>query len=171
VFGSVAQQASQPVCRDGGTINVSSSVMDGITYVLLMIPRGNATTTTCSQPARPAGAGNSPFQPYLPHLQLPVDPATGEAARLGSSGGGYGGNSFSARTEFTTTDSVGNVGRHFAKQMAEQGWSSDANWSGAATAGSSWSKRVEAGVLRATLSLTAFDERQLMAVLHIGQLQ
>ncbi len=75
------------------------------------------------------------------------------------------------RAEFTVTESVGNIGRNFAKQMAAQGWNSDATWSGASTAGSSWSRRGDDGaLLQSSLLLTAYDDRRFAAVLRINRL-
>ena len=171
VFGTAAAQFPQRLCRDGKTVSVNASAMEGVTYLLLTIPRGNGDGA-CSQSARPAALSNSGFEPYLPQLELPADPASGAVAPFGSGGSSSSTSLFSARVEFTIRDSAANVARHFAKQMAEQGWSSDANWSGTSTAGSSWSRRGEGGArILGTLSVTAFDERQFMAELRVTRLQ
>jgi len=169
VFSTAAAFPPQ-LCRDGRSIYVNAGTMEGVTYLLLTIPRGNPDDN-CSQPAPTIPVVSSTFVPYLPQLALPVDPSTGTTAQSGSSSANFG-TSVSARTEFTLSDSVANVGRHFAKQMAEQGWSSDAIWSGASTAGSSWSRPVEGGArILGMLSVTVFDARQFVAELRITRLQ
>ncbi|HUG72599.1 MAG TPA: hypothetical protein VMK82_04165, partial [Steroidobacteraceae bacterium] len=138
---------AQTACREGKPVNVNASAMDGVTYVLLTLQRGNNTNTTCNQPARTLPTTGTGLEPHLPRLEMPVDPATGVAARMQSSGASSGGGAINARAEFVVRDSAGSIARHFASQMAQQGWTSDASWSGAATAGSSWSKRPDAGSL------------------------
>jgi hypothetical protein len=174
VFTSDSMPDTQTACRESRPVNVASNVMDGVTYTLVTIQRGSNTEMTCTLLSRFSAAPNSGFEPYLPQLAMPVDPATGATVRLGSGSmsTGPGAPAVTVRAEFTVKDSAGNVARHFAKQMTEQGWSSDANWSGAATAGSSWSKRVADGsLIQGTLLLTAFDERQFMAVLRLRRQQ
>lgn len=172
VFSSAAMPVTQTACRDGKPVNVNASAVDGVTYVLVTIQRGNTGDSTCSRPAPPAFSTGTGLEPHLPRLEMPVDPATGAAARMQSGGGGSNGGVLRARAEFTARDSAGNIARHFARQMAEQGWTSDANWSGVSTAGSSWSKRPDAGALvQGTLLVTALDERQFVAVLRVSRLQ
>ncbi|HTP38102.1 MAG TPA: hypothetical protein VMI92_00865 [Steroidobacteraceae bacterium] len=168
VFRS-ADQMPQTACRDGKPVNFTASPMDGVTYVLFTIQRNNNSSLICSQPAQPGFVTG--LEKYTPHLDLPVDPATGVAVRQQGGGTSSGGGQINARTQFTLQDSPGNVARHFAKQMAGQGWTSDANWSGTLTAGSSWSRRDAGTVLQSTLSVTAVDEHQFVALLHISTLQ
>lgn len=89
----------------------------------------------------------------------------------GSNGMSTSGSAVSARTEIITTESAASVARHFATQMAEQGWTSDANWNGAATAGSSWSRRGQDGnLVQATLMVMAAGEGRIRATLRLGKL-
>lgn len=174
VFTSAASPFSQTACRDSKAVNFNASAMDGVTYVLVTLRRGDTSgDAICNQPAsRPFSTGTG-MEPHLPQLDLPVDPATGVAAllRRADSGGSSNSGTHLAQAEFTIRDSAGNIARHLARQMAEQGWISDADWSGASTAGSSWSKALGAGaVVQGTLSVTAFDERQFVAVLRLSRL-
>lgn len=170
VFGSA--QFGQPVCRDGQPVTVTASALGGATYVLMSMPRGNTGNSVCNQQARPAFARGNGLDAHLPRLEMPADPATGEVTSMRSGGTSGGSGAFTAHAEFTTGESVGNIARHFARQMAGQGWTSDADWSGSSTAGSSWSRRVDSGApLQVTLSVTAVDEQQFMAALRLIRLQ
>jgi hypothetical protein len=163
---------AQTACRDGKPVDLNVSAMDGVTYVLLTLQRGNNTNPVCNQAARPPMTIGAGLEPHLPRLAIPVDPSTGVAARMQRSDTGFSDGAVNAGAVFTVRDSADNIARHFAKQMAEQGWSSDANWSGASTAGSSWSKRPDSGSLvQSTLSVTALDDRQFVATLRVGKLQ
>lgn len=170
VFRS-ATPMSQIACRDGTPVTINASAMDGVTYVMLNMQRGG-NMAACNQPVRPALASGSAMYALLPVLDLPQDPRTGRAVSPGGGGTSTSGDAVSARTEFTITDSATNVARHFAGQMKEQGWTSDADWSGASTAGSSWSRRAEdGGLVQATLTVTASGERRVSAMLRLGRLQ
>jgi hypothetical protein len=172
VFISTEAQGSQTACRDGKPVNMNITAMDGVTYVLFTIQRGSTGNTICNQPDRPSSGVTTSLEGYLPRLNMPVDPATGVSVRnLGGGGSGSAGNQ-TARAEFSTKDSVGNIARYFAKQMSEQGWSSDASWSGVSTAGSSWSRRSDAGgIIQSTLTVTAVEEGQFVTALRVLRLQ
>jgi len=173
VFRTASMQFAQPACRDGKPVNISASAMDGATYVLLRIQRGNIGNTICDQPMRPAFNSGTGFDAHLPHLEMPVNPANGlEAGMMMSGGSGSSGTAYNAHAEFMASDSAGNIARQFARQMDDQGWDSDADWSGSSTAGSSWSKRVDAGApVQATLTVTAVDKQQFVAMLRVIRLQ
>jgi hypothetical protein len=171
VFGSMDAQVSQTACRDGRPVNMNVAAMDGVTYVLFTIQRGSAGNTICNQPDRPSPVATTGLEQYLPRLNMPVDPATGVSVRyLGGSGSTSAGN-VTIRTEFSMKDSVGNIARHFARQMSEQGWSSDANWSGASTAGSSWLRRDAGGIIQSTLMVTAAEEQRFVTALRVLRVQ
>jgi hypothetical protein len=171
VFISESMQIPQSACREGQPVSFTASAMDGVTYVLVTLQRGNNSNSICNQPAMPVMMSNTGLEKYLPRLDMPADPATGVAARTGGGGGGSGNGAVSARVEFMLKDSAGNVARHFAKQMAAQGWNSDANWSGAVSAGSSWSRQDAGSLIQSTLSVTALDDQRFTATLRILKLQ
>lgn len=172
VFSSPAMAMSgQTACRDGKPVNVNASAMDGVTYALIIIQRGNNNRSACNESVPPFFTSATGLQRYLPRLELPANPVTGLPARWRSGGLGSSAGSVHANADFSVDDTAGNVAQHFARQMAEQGWTRDAAWSGAVTAGSSWSKRPDAGTrIQGTLQVTAFDERQFMATLRVIQL-
>jgi hypothetical protein len=164
VFTSSAAPVTQPACREGKPVNVTVNAMNGVTYVLFAVQRGN-NNSICNQPVRPEMMmAGSAIARHMPRLDMPADPATGAAARMQSLGSsGMGDSAINVRLEFSVKDSAGNLARQFATQMAQQGWASDANWTGATTAGSSWSKRADGAVIQSTLMVTAVDEQQFIA--------
>jgi hypothetical protein len=171
VFRPANQQVWQTACRQGNPLNFNAGTLDGVTYVLVNLQRGS-NNTTCSQPALPQTMTRSVLEPYLPLLEMPVDPATGSVAHMRSGNSSFNGASVSASAEFAVEDSAGSIARHFARQLAEQGWTNDANWSGADKAGSTWSRRVDAATLaQGTLSVSHLGERQFVTVLRVSKLQ
>jgi hypothetical protein len=171
VFASRVLPASQLACRAGMPVNFTTSAMDGVTYVMATIQRGN-NNAICTQAVRPSPIAASGMASHVPRLDLPINPETGMAAQPAGESTSQGTGFLNARSEFDSRESAGNIARHFARQMAEQGWSSDANWSGASTAGSSWSRRPDAdSLLHASLSVTSLDGRRVAASMRISKLQ
>ena len=170
VFTSASQPVSQTACRDNQPVSVTASTLNGRTYVLYGIARGG-NSTACDARMRPSVMSGTGLEEYMPTLELPADPVTGAPARMQGSGGGGGGSGRNLRVEFTLDDSVGNVANHFARQMADQGWTADTRWTGTTTAGSSWSKQTAAdATVLGTLQVTAVDDAQFTVVLHVVQL-
>jgi len=152
-------------CREGKPVNLAEGAVDGVTYVTLSVTRNPATANgfrnACEQPPRPAVRSTAAYDGYLPKLEAPRDPATGQPAPM-LTGGWSGGNGETigrSNASVMVTDSPADVARQFASQMARQGWSADASWSGQGTAGSTWIRKVDADTtLQATLTVSAFDE-------------
>lgn len=167
VFVTAAIPVGQPACRDGQPVNFTVSALDGVSYVLFTIQRGNANLMCSTFPRSSITAG---MGRYLPRLELPFDPASGAMARMNSSGGSSSSNSFAARAELTTQDSAANVARHFAAQMQQQGWVSDATWSGDTTAGSYWSRQYADATFHSTLSVTAVGNGQIITLLRVTKM-
>lgn len=160
-------------CRDGKPVDVNVSAMDGATYLLLVVRRGMANSL-CNQPVPNMGAASGWLGEYMPRLDLPAAAGPVIANVSGFSGAGSSNGSTVASTsmDFVLQDSIDNIARHFARQIAEQGWSSDTSWSGGSTAGSSWSKRVDGGALMlGTLALTAIDRQQFAASFRVSRLR
>lgn len=169
VFVGANPSISQTVCRGAQPHAVSAGTIDGVTYVLVAATRGNQNSI-CNAQMRPVmslGMDTS-LDPWLPKLQLPVDPSTGRQVNaLGGGGGGLGsGRQF--RTAIETTATAAAVATHFADQMAAQGWTRDAAWSGESTAGSAWVRRPDPGTtILASLQVTAMGDSQVRAVLYM----
>jgi hypothetical protein len=174
VFSASSNPPQQTACREGKPVNVTVSAMEGVSYALVAIQRGNSgNISICNQPVRIDPLASSGMDKIAPKLELPVDPATGASARQqNGSSGGFGGGVLRSQVQFSVTDSIGNVASHFAKQMAAQGWSSDATWSGKATAGSTWLRKSDAKTeFQGTVSVAALDEGQYLATLRVMQVQ
>ncbi len=105
----------------------------------------------------------------MPTLQLPRDPATGEPVLVqGMIGPGQGDLKRRMTVSFTLDDTADNIARHFASQMASQGWRAETNWPGQGTAGSSWTRPGDADeVLHATLLVWALGDRRFTVVLQM----
>ncbi len=104
----------------------------------------------------------------LPHLDAPVDPATGQPLQMRSSGGISNDAKSMMLVRFTVKDSAENIARQFARQMARQGWTQESSWSGPSTAGSTWSKGPVADVpLHALLSVAAVEDNQFSAMFRL----
>ena len=113
--------------------------------------------------------GNMPGSQYAPSLELPIDPVTGEPARMGGSGSSgtqsrieirrYSG-SLSALTQFMT------------QQLVEQGWTNDASWMGTTTAGSAWWQQPEPGTrVQGTLDVTKTADSNYTIMFRLVALQ
>jgi hypothetical protein len=172
VFTSVnSQPVAETYCRDDKPVNILASALDGVTYLVLSISRqtGNASLrNACDQPPQPAVRPASTLDKYMPKLELPRDPATGQPVPTSGGGGSSGDVKRRANASFTLKDSADNIARHFAGQMARQGWNADANWSGAGTAGSTWTMRQDADtVLQSMLVVSAFENDRFTVVLDV----
>lgn len=167
VFVSTNQMpVSQAACRDDMPINVTARTVDGKTYVTYGVSIGS-NSSACDPRASAQFMSRSPLDEHMPKLELPSDPSTGEPARMRGSGGGGGSNSRNVRVEFRVAESVRNVASSFARQMADQGWTADATWSGSTTAGSSWTKESAMGTLLGSLRVTAVADGEFTVVLNV----
>jgi len=166
-FASPAIDVSQTLCRDGDLRSVSARQSDGVTYLTYNVPR-NAERTVCQTGP---GPGGSPFgRPSGGPFGGPAPGATGVAALVpalefttldptaiprNGGGGGVGG-SFSRTTTIRIGAELGAVAGHVEAQLDAQGWERDAEWSGSATAGSTWTRSMEGGQL-AALAVDVLD--------------
>ncbi len=85
------------------------------------------------------------LQEFMPRLVLP------RVTEMTSPMGGYGGgpssqNDWEVRATLSGTWSLEQVFRHFADQIADQGWERDARVTGDAMASGSWTKTVESDI-------------------------
>jgi hypothetical protein len=111
----------------------------------------------------------SPLDDYMPTLELPRDPATGQPVAIQGNSGAGGDPKRRASVGFKLKDSVDSVANHFASQLAGQGWQADTNWSGTGTAGSTWTRRLDDDtVLQAMLSVSAFADDRFTAVFRVA---
>jgi hypothetical protein len=158
-------------CREGQPVSMSASAIDGVTYVILSASRNaNASAgfrNACDQQVRSPFV-TSALDQFMPTLEMPRDPATGRQVSARGGGGSNGDAKRNASTSFTIKDSIGNVAQHFARQMAEQGWKSEAAWTGSATAGSTWTRPMDSdATLQGMLVVSAFDDNRFTTVLNV----
>lgn len=160
-------------CREGMPLAISASAIDGVTYVILSASRNTDRNAgfmnACEQSPRPARVASA-FDQLMPTLEMPIDPATGKQVPSRGEGGSNGEVKRRVSTSFTIRDSIGNVAQHFARQMAEQGWNSEASWTGSQTAGSTWTRQMDSDtVLQGMLVVSAFEDDRFSTAFHVVQ--
>jgi hypothetical protein len=162
-------------CREGKPVSISAGALDGVTYLILSLSRianvDGDVSNACEQPRQPAPArAASLLDGYMPTLDLPRDPVTGQQLAMRGGGSSNGNLKRSTSASFTLNGSVGDMARHFAGQMAQQGWSNEANWNGTASAGSTWTRQAEdETVLHSTLMVSAFDDGNFTVTFNVMQ--
>jgi hypothetical protein len=150
-FVSSAQPALSMVCRGDDMATVMSRESSGATFVNLTMAASSANVScnaTSPSPTNmfPGGAVGR----FLPRLSLPAD-ARNAAAGFGLGGGSSSNRSASTSVAVDTQLTPQELLAHFEQQLRDQGWNSDASWSGRLSAGSAWSARPEADVQLAGL--------------------
>lgn len=153
--------ATQPtaalLCRDGERRSVNVRAIDGVRYATISSV-GMIDRRDCGVPEAALGvaiantaARANAARANLPRFSFPAS-ATMVAAPPGGDANGNSVVSSSARVQ--TEDAPASLLRHLARQLDQQGWRSDAGWSGSLGAGSAWSRRSGEGqVLLGTLEV------------------
>lgn len=173
VFVSAAMPSGETYCRGSQQFTLTVSSLDGVTYAVLAQARresGSGSASSCARSPQPVARGASVLDQYMPVLELPSDPGTGQVATLlGYSGGGSVSDAKRrVSAEFRLNESVATVARHFAGQMTAQGWRPETDWSGEGTAGFTWTRRLdEETVLQGVLAVSAFEDHRFAAMFHI----
>jgi hypothetical protein len=126
-------------CRNDRWLTFSASGAPGTSDVFLSVQA--AGRRTCDS-IRSPDVAESGLLPHLPDLEAPTDPSTGRLAALRPGGGSFGAGTAHSQVMIQYAN-VADASSQFARQMASQEWTRDASWAGAATAGSSWSKRID----------------------------
>lgn len=130
------------VCRNGERRFVQVRDVGGVHYATISTT-SPGTSHACDTPApQPTGFGNpaaamSAARALLPQFTFP------DGTRLlpaGPDAGMFNGVT-SATARIESPDSAANLSRHLSRQLAEQGWKSDAEWSGKLSTGSTWTRR------------------------------
>lgn len=164
-------QNSETYCREGKPVSLGASSLDGVTYVVLsasrILDRTSGMTSACDQPPQPVRTASA-LDNYMPRLETPLDPATRRPVAVSDGGGSNGDTKRSSNAVFVIQSSVGSVAQHFASQLAQQGWSAEAAWNGAGTAGSTWTRRGDAdAAMLGTLVVSAFEGNRFTAVFQV----
>lgn len=165
---------SERYCREGRPVALTSSVLEGVTYVVLSRQAGAGITAACGRPSPQVAGAASPLDEFLPRLELPLDPSTGRpvAMRGGGGVGSTGGSRWNRRSNvsFRFKGSLDSIASHFTSQLAAQGWRPDAGWSGAVSAGSTWVRRIDDDtLLEGILTVSAFGNDRYTAAFRAGQ--
>jgi hypothetical protein len=161
-----SQSAAAQVCRNSVRRHVQVREVEGTRYATIsgstaMPPRVcDAPTSLDYLLSNPMAMVNA-RQAQMPRLSFP------DSVRLGSLPVGAEGdthnNTFSTTytntTRIESPDSAASLARHLARQLSEQGWRSDADWSGKLSSGSTWSRRnAEGQSLGGMLEILSVDE-------------
>ena len=144
----------QMICHDDhGQMNMSYRQRSSENYLVMGLGIGfgfNRNWQSCQEMisqqemslARMSGR-NMGIQQYMPRLELPDGTTQGGYQPLMIGGGGGGNNSYETDATVEIEMDLEDVFQHFADQIVEQGWSSDSESVGTATATGTWTKTVE----------------------------
>jgi len=137
------------LCRNGERRNMLVQEIAGVRYSTVFSVPTNPPRA-CNVPApqqRQNLATSNPMaamtaaQALMPQLSFP------ETARMAASGYGNisGGGMTSTSSRIESPDSAASLAGHLAPQLTAQGWRSDAEWNGALSTGSTWSRKADDG--------------------------
>jgi hypothetical protein len=136
------------LCREGERRNLLVQEIEGVRYATIsgaetLPPRAcNAPRPEQAFSGNPMGAFNAAMA-LMPQFTFP------DTARM-SGGAGPGTTNNNARGASTTVriespDPAATLAGNLAAQLARQGWSKDAEWNGAVSTGSTWTRKAEDG--------------------------
>jgi hypothetical protein len=130
-------------CMTDRSMNVSIDEVDDTTYVSFAVSSGQGDSA-CTATISLTGSE------YMPRLAFPRDPVTGVPVVPDTRG---------STVEIRHGASLSELTTALAQQLVEQGWTNDATWTGATTAGSSWARRAADGTeVLGTLDITDTGE-------------
>lgn len=129
------------VCRNGERRNLRVQDAGEVRYLTIssFTARGWACDAPNPQGFDPMAARNAAMA-QMPRFSFP---ATARMAAGSSLPQGNSLASSSARIE--SPDTAASLARHLARQLAEQGWRADAEWNGALSTGSTWTRSAADG--------------------------
>jgi hypothetical protein len=131
-FRTMNDDHSALLCRESapGAVSVSTMKRAGRTYLLVSLHG----TTVCDIVKGDWPRHSISLEDYLPVLDVPP------GADVHRRGRGGGGDEYSSDAILSTPTKRDALLRHFDDQLRQQGWTRDSAWSGAATAGTLWTK-------------------------------
>lgn len=133
-------------CRDGDrplSVVYRPSSMDG---TWINISRHRGATSTCAELIAQRQQHRAHFPMTMPTLVLPDDVEHG-----GNTGFSGGNNESSTSAEFRTAMNIAETGFHFSRQLLNQGWVKEGEWSGTSSAGGAWMSSDESKFLLVTV--------------------
>lgn len=140
------------LCRNGERRSVMATEAGGSTYVSIH-SYPESRPRDCNAPDTRSDLRT--MQDAVPRFQFPA----GTSLAQGGFGGG-GGSSQSWRTtsRIISADSAARLVEHLASQIEGQGWRADSGWTGAGSAGSTWTKKVDGQASVGTLDILRVSE-------------
>lgn len=130
------------VCRNGERRNVRVQDVGGVHYATISGSTASPAHACNTPMPQPAGFGNPEARLAAARASLPrfTFPASARMAANRPEASMIGGMN-SAVVRIESPDSAASLSRHLARQLTEQGWSSDAEWNGKLSTGSTWTRR------------------------------
>ena len=140
------QPNSAGLCRNGERRNLLVQELGGVRYATISAFEA-ASPRACDAPLpqqtfNPMATINA-LQAAMPQFSLP------ETARMSGRPdprlGGGNGSSYSTSMRIESPDTAASLALHLARQLTEQGWRGDAEWNGALSTGSTWTRKAADG--------------------------
>jgi hypothetical protein len=144
------QQPTVRVCRNGERRNVLVQELAGVRYATIS-GFGTNPPRACDAPVpqqnlggfNPMAALNA-AQAMMPQFSFPATARMSAAANPGVNSN-FGSGSFATATRIESPDTAASLARLLARQLGEQGWRRDAEWNGALSTGSTWTRAADDG--------------------------
>lgn len=138
-------------CRDGERRQVMVADVEPVRYVNILaqaaqVPR--ACNTTAAGIAFPGERGE------MPAFRFPA----GTSRAFGGSGGGGSDRFYTTSSRIISKESPASLVAQLASQIRDQGWTSDAGWSGTHSAGSTWRKSIDGQLTWGMLEIAPASE-------------
>lgn len=132
---------SATMCRNGERRGLQVQDAGDVRYISIS---GFTTPGWACDAPNPPGfdplVARNAAMPYMPRFSFPA------TARMAAGSGLPQGNSLaSSSARIESPDTAASLGRHLARQLAEQGWRADAEWNGTLSTGSTWTRSATDG--------------------------
>jgi hypothetical protein len=141
VVGQQSTTAAR-LCRDGQRRNMQVREVGGVRYATIAGGQTNPPRACDVPQPQPVGFGNpmaaiNAAQAMMPQFSLPATTRmSGQGIPMGSGGAG----SVATSMRIESPDTAASLARGLAQQLAQQGWRRDAEWNGALSTGSTWTR-------------------------------
>lgn len=168
VFHSTASLVAEAWCRDGQALSLTGENVARTSYIALAVLQAGAAGAVAACAPRPQPL-QSDVAALLPRLELPRDPRSDAPAPLRSVSASSSTTGLSVNATFVLAQPAPDISADFARQLAEQQWKLDADWSGTDFAGSVWSKAAPSGTrVTATLHVVELGGNRRLALLNLS---
>ncbi len=137
-FNVSGQPQASIVCRNGERRSLSVQDMGTTRYARMQAVTDQRARACNTEDPRLRGTDMfTNAARDMPRLDFP---ATSHSTSMDATPGGGGPDSYSTASRIQSPDSAAGLAAHFAAQLAKQGWRQDGAWSGARSAGSTWTR-------------------------------